>query len=97
MILWERLRAKAIAYLRMSPFVIAVIEHKKNRHASRYILYPWARGRPSNLCGRPRRGPNFQLFLNRQLRPILGLPKEEFAVPFIIGPGRVPLSLAGAF
>ena len=34
-------------------------------------------------------------FLIGQLRPLLGLPKEEFAVLFIVGPGRVPLALAG--
>jgi hypothetical protein len=34
-------------------------------------------------------------FLNSQLRPILGIPKEEFAVLFIIGPSRVPLALVG--
>jgi hypothetical protein len=49
--------------------------------------------RLSDLRSRPRRGPN-QLFLNRQLRPLLGLPKEEFTILVIVGPGRVPLALA---
>jgi hypothetical protein len=39
MIFRERRSAKAIAYLRTSPFVIGAIEHKKNRRASGYILY----------------------------------------------------------
>ena len=47
------------------------------------------------LCGRPRRGPNFKLFFDSQLRPILRLPKEEFPVLFIIGPSCVPLAFAG--
>jgi hypothetical protein len=38
MIFRERLSAKAIAYLRTSPFVIRSIEHKGNKCASRYIL-----------------------------------------------------------
>ena len=38
MILRERLSAKAIAYLRTSPFVIGALEHKENESASRYIL-----------------------------------------------------------
>jgi len=38
MILRERLSAKAIAYLRTSPFVIGAVEHKENESASRYIL-----------------------------------------------------------
>jgi hypothetical protein len=38
MILRERLSAKAIAYLRTSPFVIDPIEQKKNECASSYIL-----------------------------------------------------------
>jgi hypothetical protein len=53
--------------------------------------------RPNDLSGSPRRGPNFQLFLSGQLRPMLRLPKQEFTVLFIIGPSRVPLALAGVF
>ena len=49
------------------------------------------------LGGSPRSGPNFQLFLSGQLRPMLRLPKEEFAVLFIICASRVPLALAGVF
>ena len=45
------------------------------------------------LGGSPRSGPNFQLFLSGQLRPMLRLPKEEFAVLFIICVSRVPLAL----
>jgi hypothetical protein len=52
--------------------------------------------RPSDLCGRPRRGPNFQLFLNRQLRPLLALPKEEFAILFITSPLTNYLVAVGA-
>jgi hypothetical protein len=49
------------------------------------------------LGGSPRSGPNFQLFLSGQLRPMLRLPKEEFAVLFIICASRVPLALPGVF
>jgi hypothetical protein len=56
----------------------APVEHE-NDGASRYILYPWARGRPSDLSGRPRRGPSFQLFLSGQLRPMLRLATKSAA------------------
>jgi hypothetical protein len=42
-----------------------------------------------------RSGPNFYLFLDSQLRPILCLSKEEFAVLFIVCARRVPFTLAG--
>ena len=42
----------------------------------------------------PAQRPEFQLLLSGQLRPILGLPNEEFAVLFIVGPGGAPLALA---
>ena len=51
--------------------------------------------RPYDLRREPRRGPNFQLLLRSQLRPMLRLPKEEFAVPFIVGASCVPLAFAG--
>ena len=48
------------------------------------------------LCSRSRRGPNFQFFLNRQLRPLLALPKEEFAILFITSPLTNYLVAVGA-
>jgi hypothetical protein len=48
-----------------------------------------------DLSSSPRRGPNFQLFLSGQLRPMLRSPKEEFAVFFIVRASRVPVALAG--
>ena len=45
----------------------------------------------------PAQRPEFLALLNSQLRPLLGLANEEFAVLFIVGPGRVPLALAGVF
>lgn len=49
------------------------------------------------LRGSPRRGLKFYFFLPGQLRPLLRPPKKEFSVPFIVGPGRVPFTLAGVF
>ena len=37
----------------------------------------------------------FYSFLPGQLRPLLRPPKKEFAVLFIVGPGRIPFALAG--
>ena len=34
------------------------------------------------LCSRPRRGPNFHLFLSGQFRPLLRLAKEEWVPAF---------------
>jgi hypothetical protein len=53
MIFRERLSAKAIAYLRTSPFVIRSIEHKGNKRASRYTCV-WHHKKRK---GKPRKMP----------------------------------------
>jgi hypothetical protein len=49
------------------------------------------------LGGSPRGGPNSQLFLSGQLRPLLCAPKKEFAILFFVCASCVPLTLAGVF
>jgi hypothetical protein len=73
----------------------ALLEHKENTRARRYILCTWARQALGALGGGPRRGPKFYFLLSDKLRPLLRLPKEEFAVPFIVRSSGVPLTLAG--
>jgi hypothetical protein len=51
----------------------------------------------ARLRGSPPRGRMFYSFLPGQLRPLLRPPKKEFAVLFIVGPGRIPFALAGVF
>jgi hypothetical protein len=48
----------------------------------------------SGLYGRLRRSPNFQLLPSGQLRPMLRLPKNEFAILFIFRASGVPPALA---
>jgi hypothetical protein len=50
---------------------------------------PW---RPGDGCQ-----PEAELLDRKELRPLLRLPKQEFPVLFIVGPGRVPFALAGVF
>ena len=78
MILRERLSAKAIAYLRTSPFVI--------RSTSRYILCT----APQEAQGKPRKMPPTPTFACVRIRTIL---KAETALACAVAPAHGPSTL----
>ena len=86
MILRERLSAKAIAYLRTSPFVIRSIEHKGNECASSYILCT----APQEAQGKPRKMPPTPTFACVRIRTIL---KAETALACAVAPAHGPSTL----